>query len=244
MASGQRLIVDLGCGNQPWLFKRFDYFANPFSYKKGPEITMVTPLMEEFATPRGSDRFVCVDINERTIGDAQRNIAKAIQRHGELGQARIAFVVVDGAQLPFGDRWADAVILADILSAPQSGTTAEIGDASYPMESCIDERIKCDIVKQALRILRDDGLLIIDICLTPCYAAQSMQWFENEFIATGKVKLVMQCGEFVPTSSDWHLYHAAFQKKEGPFQGTPTIIPWTEVQKEYARGYTHQFLDY
>ena len=233
MSRKSRLIVEVGCGESPWLLKRSRCLSNP-----ARAMPNLTPLMEEYANPRNGDRFICLDIDPSRVREA----IKKTRRFADLKGARISFQVGDGMKLPFKNGEVDAVILANILSAPEPGT-APVSEP-YPEELCIDTNDKWRMIQEALRVLRNDGLLIIDICQTPCYATRAMRQIEEKLVSAGRIRLVTQCGWFVGGSDDWHLYHAAFQKSGKAVIKPLIIVPWTKEQKEYIRQYAASWTMY
>lgn len=198
--------------------------------------------MDAYADVRSGDRFLCLDSNPECIEGAILNVKASKKEFGIAGPPPIEFAVADGRKLPLADGSADAVILQDVLSAPTPGTTPR--SEPYPLDICISSRTKWRMIEEALRVLKNGGVLVIGIAQTPCYAKRIMTRIQKELVTEKKVTLVKQCGTFVPDSDDWHLYHAVFQKEPGPVVTSARITPWTPAQKRYIKTYAASWLQW
>lgn len=235
----RRLIVEVGCGYHPWVVIQSLCRLRPEEY-----IPHRTPVMDAYADVRSGDRFLCIDSDAECIKEADKN-AKGLKKElGAVGPSPIEFLVGDGTKLPLVDGTADAVILQNVLSAPTPGTIpwGSMTRAPYPMEDCIDSTAKLQMVREALRILKKGGALIVGITLTPCYAEETMTRIQKELVDEKRVTLLKQCGRFVPDSDNWHLYHAVFQKEPGPAAASVEVTPWTLDQETYIERYAASWL--
>ncbi|MDO8466885.1 MAG: class I SAM-dependent methyltransferase [bacterium] len=222
-----RLVVDIGCGARP-VFVDIEQEA-----RSKERLIYSTPLSRDFLAIKEGDRYIGIDRHKESIASCKKSIKE--KKWSWFDTSKISFKAGDARSLRIATGSADVVLLSDILSAPIPGTTPV--SEPYPDETCITEGAKWAMIKEALRILRDDGHLVIQICQTPLYAEEVMSRIQRDLLEKKRIKLVRQCGEFVKDSDNWNLYQAAFQKASGPFKGTPEVIPWTEAQKKFAIKY-------
>ena len=231
-----RLILEVGCGNWPLPIARSFMLAEPTKYE--PRVTLI---LDEYADLTAGDEFICIDKNEESIKLATERLEELAKQDLSINKSRIVLKFGNGAKLSFADKSVDVVAFNDVFSAPYPGATPCF--EPYPEETCISDKNKRKMIREALRVLKDGGVLFIGIHLTPCYATKTMEWIENELVKTGRIQLIKQCGEFVGRSDNWHLYQVAFQKMPAHIVKSPEVIPWTERQREYIREYAASWDD-
>lgn len=233
----RRLILEVGCGAWPLSLGRSTILTNPTKYEP-----RITPLMDEYADLESGDRFICIDKSDDSIKKAQARLEELAKNNHAIDASRVTLRQGDGRNLKFKNKSVDVVAFSDVFSAPYPGATP--ASEPYPAERCISDRAKRVMIQEAMRVLKDAGVLLVCIHLTPCYARDTMEWIEEKLVKTGKLQLMKQCGEFVGRSDDWYLYHAAFQKMPAPVIRLSEMVPWTERQKEYIREYAWSWMMY
>lgn len=238
MSSLKRKILEIGCGYLPLPYWRLYCLAQPEK-----SVPVRTPLMDEYANLLSKDEFFFLDINEKILRNGYPKVLdEVVKKFPEVKEIKTYSIVGDGKELPFGNELFDAIILSNVLSAPEPGTTPMY--ESYSDNVCISSPSKRRIIMDGLRVLKRGGVMIIAITLTPCYALKEMEWIENSLVKKEKIRLFKECGEFVGASDNWHLYHAAFQKEGGiPIENTEKI-PWTSRQEQYINQYAASWMIY
>ncbi|QQG45531.1 MAG: class I SAM-dependent methyltransferase [Candidatus Sungiibacteriota bacterium] len=236
MTQQKKLILDIGCGANPWPIVRSFCLSNPDKYAP-----VITPIIDEYVDLSSENRFICLDKNADSIQRAIERLKQLTEIGSTPKSVCINFVLGDGRKLCLPNQSVDIVIISGVFSAPPPGTTPR--SEPYPQEICISELTKWEITKEAFRVLKNRGVLIVIIQLTPCYALSIMERIEKELIAEGRLKLIKQCGRLI-NSDDWHLYHAAFQKNPQTPLGTAEIIPWTPAQEKYIKDYASSWVMY
>lgn len=233
----KKLIIEIGCGICPWPVKRQLATDSPEKYSQHR-----SEIMDEYANLESDDRFVFSDINIELIRSVREFLIKCglMKKYTGFANRILAnLFVADGGKLPFVGGIADVVIVSDVLSAPEPGT-APVSEP-YPDDVCISSAAKKMIVRSAVRLLKDEGTLVIAVSQTPCYAKSELAWFQKEYLEPGIMRLTKQCGKFV-NSDNWHLYHAAFKKKCADDSSGAVIIPWTKAQKDFIERYAASWI--
>lgn len=212
-----RRVMDLGCGAWPFVYKTVRLCAAGFA----------TPLMAEFRGFRPKVRYQLVDRDRESLAMAQ----SAIMEHARVTpgflaeDAQVEFVPSSPESLTFEDGCADVVILSNVLTAPSDddGSYAEMGETRL----LVTESDKDRFTEAAIRLLGEDGMLVIHAEMTPSYGERAYARLHEDV----RLVLAEEHGSLEPHG--WHEYclsQFVFRRRDA-WQSETLRFPLAEHQK-------------
>lgn len=219
-----RLIVEIGSGAWPWPLQEV-------RYRDQAGFDVRTPLQVETACLRASDRYICIDRLAFHHEAARKNLEQCQDTEKYLAQKIIEFQTVTSCILPLTVASVDIVIMCNVLSAPlpERKYLGTFSETTYPEDVCVIQKDKKKLLDEALRILKQDGSLILANDLTPNYATEAMKYVEH-LCEQGELSLCRQFGSYIDTD-DWIICHQQYQKPHLNQPISPQIEPWTDAQR-------------